>query len=96
MLSLTSAVVQSKDVASCNLAGETAIIHLESGNYFGLDEVGTRIWTLIQEPKRIDDILDVLLSEYEVEAAEGERDLLDLLRRLHDEALVTICNAAVS
>ena len=37
--------------ASCDLTGEAVILNLRSGQYFSLNDVGTRIWNLIQEPK---------------------------------------------
>ena len=42
-------VKAAKEQVSCDLAGEAVILNLKSGQYFGLNEVGTRIWNLIQE-----------------------------------------------
>ena len=39
----------SKDVLFQEVAGETVLLDLNSESYFGLDEVGTRIWTLLNE-----------------------------------------------
>ena len=47
-----SVVVATKDQVSCDLAGEAAILNIKSGVYYGLDPVGARIWTLMQEPRR--------------------------------------------
>ncbi len=86
-----SIVMVSKDQVSSDLGeGETAILDLRSGTYYGLDAVGARIWNLIQEPKTIGEIRNVLASEYDVEPKRCERDLLALLQRLADEGLVEV------
>jgi hypothetical protein len=82
--------VAAKDQVSSDLGGEVAILHLEAGTYYGLDAVGARIWSLIQEPRSVEEIRDVLVSEYEVEPALCESDLIALLQRLADEGLVEV------
>ncbi len=83
-----STVVATRDQVSSDLKGEVAILDLKAGVYYGLDDVGARIWNLIQEPKAVSEIRDTLLQEYDVEADRCERDLLALLQRLADEGLV--------
>jgi hypothetical protein len=85
-----STVVATRDQVSSDLKGEVAILDLKAGVYYGLDDVGARIWHLLQEPKTVDQIRDVLLQEYEVEADRCERDLLTLLQRLADEGLIEV------
>ena len=90
MVSGSSTVVAAKDQVSSDLGGEVAILDLKAGVYYGLDAVGARIWSLIQEPRTVNEIRDILLEEYEVEPERCERDLLALLRRLADEGLVEV------
>ena len=92
MVSGDSTVVAAKDQVSSDLGGEVAILDLKAGVYYGLDAVGARIWSLIQEPRTVNEIRDILLEEYEVEPEHCERDLLALLRRLADEGLVEVRN----
>ena len=88
MVSGGSTVVAAKDQVSSDLGGEVAILDLKAGVYYGLDAVGARIWSLIQEPRTVNEIRDILLEEYEVEPERCERDLLALLRRLAAEGLI--------
>lgn len=89
-LSLNSQVVVAKDVVSCDLQGETAILNMKDGVYYGLDEVGTSIWKLIQEPRRVSEILRIILEEYDVERDVLMEDLMELLHQLMDNELVKI------
>jgi hypothetical protein len=72
------------------MAEESAILDLKSGQYYGLNPIGTRIWALIQKPTPVVDILAKLLNEYEVDAERCERDLLTLIEELERKGLVEI------
>jgi Coenzyme PQQ synthesis protein D (PqqD) len=93
-VSQRSTVVAAKDQVSSDLGGETAILDLKAGMYYGLDDVGARVWNLIQAPRNVSDIRDMLLEEYDVAPERCERDLLALLQRLVDEGLVEVRNGA--
>lgn len=95
-LETSSSVVATRDQVSSDLGGEVAILHLEAGTYYGLDAVGARVWSLIQEPITLREIRDVLVREYEVEPARCERDLIALLRVLADEGLVEVWDGSVA
>ena len=83
-----------KEQVSCDLAGETAILDLKSGEYYGLNPVGARVWDLIQESKRVTDLLNIILDEYDVAAESCERDLIALLTELHGKGLVEVKDAS--
>ena len=89
-ISVRSTVVVSKDQVSADLAGDSAILHLKSGIYYGLNPVGTRIWNLLQKPKKVNGVLSCLLQEYQVEPLRCEEDLLALLKQLISEGLVRV------
>lgn len=96
MVQKESVVKASKDQVSCDLLGEAAILDLKSGQYFGLNPIGSRIWELIQEPKSVAEILSSLLSEYDVEAARCESDLLGLLDEMERKGLVEIAGETIA
>ncbi len=88
--SLDSKIVIAKDVVSCDLQGETAILDMKNGVYYGLDEVGTSIWNLIQKPIKVENILKELLRTYDVGREECQRDLYDLLNEMDENGLLEI------
>jgi len=94
-LSGRSMVVVSQDQVSCDLSGESAILNLKAGVYYGLNEVGTRIWKLIQEPRRVGDLRDAILEEYEVEPDRCEADIMVLLQDLLDNGLIEVKNESI-
>ena len=90
-LSLLSSVKICEDVVSRDLEGEAVILNLESGTYFGLNGIGTRIWALIQEHGSLLCVYDSLLNEYDVPPQALERDLLQLVEELRGKGLVSVC-----
>jgi|SRR5215217_95141 len=86
----SSRVVATREQVSTDLGGEVAILNLKKGAYYGLEDVGARIWSLLQEPITVGEIRNILVSEYEVEPDRCERDLIALLQRLADEELVEV------
>ena len=89
-LAKTSTVVPTKDQVWCELAGEAVLLNLTSGVYYGLNSVGARVWSLIQEPKTVGAVLDALLEEYDVDPGRCESDLFALLHELVDRGLIVV------
>ena len=93
-LNLHQTIALSADVISQEVSGETVLLDLESENYFGLDEVGTRIWQLIKETNDLNTIYNTLLSEYEVPAERLQQDLTTLLTEIEGLGLIVLEEAA--
>ena len=71
--------------------GEGAVIlQLQNGQYYGLDEVGVRIWDLLKSPVTVGDIEAVLLKEYDVDPEECHREVVRLVSELMAEGLVEV------
>lgn len=89
-LRTSSIVVVAKEQVSCPLGEEAAVLNLKNSVYYGLDSVGARVWTLLQQPRSVGELRDALLSEYEVEATRCEQDLLALLESMRNEGLIEV------
>jgi hypothetical protein len=89
-----SIVVASKDQLASAIGGETVILGLSAGRYYGVDAVGARIWQLIQEPTEIADVRRTIVSEYAVDPERCEADLLKLLQQMIDAGLVEVRSAS--
>jgi len=79
-----------KDVVWTKLGDEVAILNSETGTYFGLDPVGSRIWCLMAEGLGIDEVVAKLLAEYQVDEERVRNDLRELIEQLEERALVQI------
>ena len=83
-------VVASADQLSRDVGDETVILGMRETMYYGLNPVGARVWSLIQEPRRVDEICETILSEYDVDPEQCERDVHELLTQLADEKLIDV------
>jgi Coenzyme PQQ synthesis protein D (PqqD) len=95
-ISRDSVVVAWEGNVSGDQGGEAAVLICKDGMYYGLDDVGARIWELIAEPCTVGEICDTLLDEYEVEPDVCERDVIALLGELTAKGLVQTIDAARS
>jgi hypothetical protein len=89
-ISKRSTVVAVSDQVSADLGGDTVILELNRGIYFGLDPVGARIWSLIQEPTTVERIKDTIANEYDVEPPECLTDIIGLLEEMSVHGLVEV------
>jgi hypothetical protein len=85
--------VASEEVLFQEVNDEMVLLDLSSENYFGLDEIGTRIWMLLNKGKSERQILDVLADDYEVERETLEKDVGELLGKLVEAGLITPIDA---
>jgi len=87
-LSPSASVSRRSDVICCTVGEETVLLDLASGIYFGLDPVGSRIWSLIERPMPISEIRDELLKEYEVDETTCENEVLRFLNQATERGLI--------
>lgn len=89
-VSLDTRVAVSEDTVFRELDGEAVILQLESGMYYGLDPVGTRLWQLIDQHGQLRPVYDAALEEFDVEPAQLRNDLLVLVTDLVAKQLVVM------
>jgi hypothetical protein len=77
-------------VLSRDLQGEAVLLQLETGEYFGLDETGARIWQLIVEKGNLEAVEAALCDEFDVDAAVASSDLNTLVDELVARKLIEI------
>jgi hypothetical protein len=89
-LSLSDRVEVPKHVLVRFLDKESVFLNLETENYYGLDEIGTRMWQVVTAAPTIDDAYAQLLSEFDVEADLLRQNFSELLGRLVDLGLLRV------
>ena len=92
-ISGTSTVVVSKGQISSDLGGESVILDLKRGVYYGLEETGHRIWEFLQTPHTVDEIVRKLSEEYDVKKDRCLEDLLKLLEAMAQQGLISVKNS---
>lgn len=88
-VSLAHRLQRSDEVLFQNLDGEAVLLDLARETYFGLNEVGTRVWELLETTPLLSDVSARLQLEYDVDQEQAEADLLALASRLIESGLVS-------
>ncbi len=96
MPTLSSQVRIPEDVHFCVVGSEAVILHLSSGNYYGLDEVGTRVWQSLARHGVLEPVVTELLEEYEVDRQRLCEDVLGLVGELEARRLLRVSEVAAS
>jgi len=89
-LTLDASLSQNPEVVSREVEGELVLLDLESATYFGLNHVGSRVWTLVGELGSLRKVCESMEREYAVSREQLERDVLSLARELRDKGLLVV------
>jgi len=91
-----SIVKRMPDQVSCDLSGEAVILNLNSGMYYGIDEIGAVVWSALEEPRTLQYLREVILNGYDVDQATCDRDVTAFLKDMQTAGLIEINNEAVA
>jgi hypothetical protein len=72
------------------LDGEKVMIDFDSGKYFMIKGVGNDIWEMIADDVKVSDIVEKLLSEYEVEREVCEKEVESFIRQLEEYKFIKL------
>lgn len=90
MITLSSVVRAMPDMLTADVDGETVMMDAESGHYYNLDPIGSRIWHALAEPTRVDALCEQLAADYEAPVEVIRKDVLTLLETLEERKLLLI------
>jgi hypothetical protein len=88
-MNLDTRVTVPPQVMAREVGGETVLLDLASGMYFGIDEVGTRIWVLLGEGKTLGEVAATIAEEYDATLEQIHADTLEFVGLLVDKGLVS-------
>ncbi len=93
MLTLDDTLIIPTHVSFTFVDEDAVLLNMRTNQYYLLDEVGARLWGLLRDGKSLRESCQLLLEEYEVEPAQLEQDVLELLEKLKEQELVEIITA---
>jgi len=87
---LNTTVCRTAGLVSTEVDGETVILSIDEGRYFGINAIGSRIWALIEPPIRIDDLITALMQEFEIDRPNCTADVLEFIDEMQKQNIVKI------
>jgi hypothetical protein len=89
-LTIQTVVVRNPGLLTAEIDAEVVALSIERGTCYGLNQVGSRLWSLIGNPIRVGEICSHLENEFEVATELCEKQVLELLNELLVEGLILI------
>jgi len=90
MLDLTSKIVRNTDsFLLSTLGNEIVMMDTRNGKYIGLNHVSSDIWNYLEKGLSATELIDRLVSEYEVERGECESQTLECLNKMEQQGLIS-------
>ena len=91
-IALETSILRISGVVMADLDGEIGMMHMDRGMYYAFNDVGTRIWQLLERPNTAGGIVAVLSEEYAVDAGTCREQVLEFLKLLYKNELINISN----
>ena len=79
---------QPRDVLFQELDGESVLLHVQSGQYFGLNPTGHAMWQALTAADSVQKAFDQLLTTFNVTPEQLEKDLTSLVDDLVSHELL--------
>lgn len=83
-------IIRSPDQVSGDLDGKVVLLSIENGEYYNMNEVGSRIWALLEQPQTVAALIDRLLTEFEIDRSTCEKETMTFLEQLQKDRLLVI------
>lgn len=91
MITPGHSIRRAEDIVAREVGGETVLLDLEAGTYYGLNAVGGRIWQLLEGgPVPLSRLCDELEQEFDVERATLDADVAALAADLQANGLASV------
>lgn len=77
-----SLIARDPDLIAAAVDGEMVMMSVKRGEYYGLNEVGARIWALLEQPLSTIELSERLCAEYEISPAQCQADVEPFIAEL--------------
>lgn len=88
LIKIDQLLVRNPDLIATNMDGDTVMMSIERGEYYGVGGVGTRVWELLEKPMNLSELIAAICAEFEVDEATCQADMERFIRELMDNGMV--------
>jgi hypothetical protein len=90
MISEESIIYKSGDLLESVVDHEAVILGMESGKYIGLNEIGTEIWSRLEHPVKVTELIMALTELYDEDHGIISEQVLEFLNSLQEKSLIRV------
>ena len=85
-----SKIILNQELLQSEIDGETIMMSIDNGKYYGLNTVASRIWEIIKEEPIFSELIKKLTSEYNIEEEQCNTETIEFLKNLVENKLIKI------
>ncbi len=89
-IEMTTCVIRLGGLQTANVDDDIVILNMTTNNYVALDDIGRRIWELIETPRRVEELCAQLTDEFNGVPERIQADVLSFLNELENEKLLRV------
>jgi hypothetical protein len=93
-IGLSTIVARHEEPVAVEVDRTVVMMSIDQGMYFGLEGSGPRIWALLEQPRSVSSVCDALMSEFDVQAEDCRREVIDFLEELRRAQLIRVHDEA--
>ena len=90
-LSLDTQLIRNPDFIAADMDGDTVMMGVECGKYYGIGGVGSRVWEALAQPVSFGVLVRTICAEYAIDEATCQTDLRLFIEALRQNGLVSTC-----
>jgi hypothetical protein len=83
-------IKRSKQITWRQVEDETILLNLENGEYYSLNQLGSKIWKIIGTDKKVKEIAAIISKEYTVNYARVIQDTINFIKQLSKHNLLEL------
>lgn len=87
-MNIKNIIERCEGVVEAEIDGEIVMMSIEDGQYYGLNVVGSRIWSLIETPQSIDFICSELEKEFKVSKEQCNNEVISFLEQMKKNNII--------
>jgi len=85
-----SLISRQKKIVFNKIDDEIVMMNIENNEYYGTDNIGARIWEIIEKPITFKGLVDLVLDEYDVTETNCVEDMKSFLYSLYEKNIIEI------
>lgn len=86
---MTTKLIRSSKLIASAIDDELVMMDMDQGNYFSLNAVGAHIWTLLETPHSLKEVLSSVIESFEAPEQGGlEKDVSNFLQIMIKNELI--------
>ncbi|ETI90267.1 lasso peptide biosynthesis PqqD family chaperone [Clostridium butyricum] len=90
LIDVNTIIRKNINIDDSEIDGEKVMMDIERGQYYMLNDVASRIWTIIEDDICIKDVINLLLKEYDINEETCTKSVLEFLNKLNIDNLIEI------